>query len=363
MDSEQPENIDRHGIYDYSRFLRIHRVDNELTNELTTTEIKVFENKVSKKISNAQNFSKYVPVDFGLPNKNLNWKLADFLDIDILNKICNVTQADALYDVIDWNNISHDEIPGPIMVHNKDRINWSIFLRNKKPKEINYLIDVKDKLTENQSIFFNPRIKKRYYNTPFILVFPELIDFRWLIKNIKLDEYVLLKFWDKFKPNDISRYQNITYAVAKEKLYQINWLIASKRLLDEQTITLANELVNWQIICRRQKGLSEEFLTKFAKQLHWGNVSRYQQLTPAFILKYRKKLNMYIISEYQNMQIELIKELEPCLDFANLIKNKHYNKQNSIQIASNGKLYFIIEPPPMGKIPNISYFTADDAEL
>lgn len=312
----------------------------------------------NKKIDSAA-FDKYVPVNFGLPNANQNWKLSKFLEKDMLNTFpLTEMQIDALADILDWDIISSLELSGPMFVKHKDRINWEIFLQNGHPKEINFLLDVYDKLVEHQYLFFHPRMKKKYYNTPFILVFSNLIDWKWLVKNVKLDEYVLLKFWDKFKPNDISRYQSITYTIAKQKLNSINWVIAGKHSLPEEVICIAHDYLVWAIICKRQKGLSEELLVRFANRLHWKNVSRYQRLTPNFIRKYRKKLDMQLISQYQDLPIDLIKDFEECIDFSLLAKNKNYNKPNKIQITTNGKNYFIVEPPLLGNMPKVGYYTS-----
>ncbi len=358
---EYETNLDRFGLIDFSMFASS---DAQIT-ESQITESQIIESIDSpKKLTDDTNFNKYVPIDFGLPNKDLNWRMGAFIDMDRINKIpFNEYQIDVLADILDWDIISTMELSGPMMVKHKDNINWEVFLRNGKPKEINYLIDVKDKLIEHNNLFFNPRMKRKYYNTPFVLVFPTMIDFKWLVKHVKLEEYVLLKFWNKFKPNDIAKYQNITYAVAKEKLNQINWLIASRKPLTEDTIALAHDFVNWQVICRRQKHLSEDFLIKFIKKLHWANVSKYQTLTDKFIRTYRKKLDLCMVSEYQNMSIDTIRELELSLDFDKMAKNKNYNKPGKIQIVSNGTSYFVIEPPMMGTIPKVSYYATSEAEL
>ncbi len=365
IDDTDDIDLDRVGFLDYSSFLfRLSEIGvlDEFKNQ---DQVLLTDNITSvKSIGTAMHYNNYTPYNFGLTNKNLNWRLGSFIPVDSVNKLpLNYEQIDAFADVLDWDKISMDEIPGPLMVAHKDKINWDIFLRNGKPKEINYLMNVRDKLLDYHHVFFHPRVKKRYYNTPFILVFEELIDFKWLVKHVKMDEYVLLKFWDKFKPNDIARYQNITYRVAKEKINKINWNIASRRPLGERTIALASDYVNWQTICRKQKNLSEGFLTKFVHRLHWANVSRYQSLTHNFIRRYRKKLNMALLSEYQNLTIEIIRELEDDLDFPKLLKNKHYNKSYTIQVITNGSVYFIIEPPAIGSIPKINYISSIEADI
>lgn len=368
MDSEENTiDFDRPGFLDLSMFAvepaEIEEQSIEVEPQIAIEPLTSPESLASQPLSSLH-YNKYTPYYLWLSTKNQTFKLGAFLPNDLLDKLpLNNHQIAAFADQLDWDVLSELEIAGPLMVKYKDKINWDIFLRNGKPKEINYLINVRDKLIEHQSVFFSHRIKKRYYNTPFVLIFDNMIDWKWLIKNKKLEDYVLLKYWHKFKPNDISRYQTITYEVAKEKLGHINWGIAGKHKLSESTIELASDYLNWQVVCRRQKRLSESFLTRFANRLHWLNTSIYQTLTPAFIRKFIKKLNIPAISEYQNMPIDLIRELEDRLDFSKLVKNKHYNKSGSIQITTNGIAYFIIEPPIIGKVPRINYITNIEGDL
>lgn len=312
------------------------------------------------KLIDSSNFDKYVPINFGLVNPNQNWRLSKFLDASIFGDIpLNNNQIDILSDTIDWDIVSHKELSGPIIIKHKNKINWEIFLQNGHPKDINSLINVGDKIIEHQYLFFNPRMKKMYYNIPFILVFPNLIDWNWLVKNVKLNEFILLKFWNNFKSNDISRYQTITPKIAKQKLRSINWIIAGKHPLQEEVIHIAHDYLTWETICKRQKKMSEETLIKFSHKLHWKNVSTYQKLSCSFIKKYYKKLDMRLVSQFQNLSIDLIKELEEFIYFDLLAVNKNFNQQGTIQVLTNGTNYFIIDPPPIGNIPSVSYYNAN----
>jgi len=53
-------------------------------------------------ITTSSGFNKYVPINFGLPSSNLNWKLAQFLTIDFLTRtyIGLPQQIDAMADII-----------------------------------------------------------------------------------------------------------------------------------------------------------------------------------------------------------------------------------------------------------------------
>jgi len=316
-------------------------------------------------ITTSSGFNKYVPINFGLPSSNLNWKLAQFLTIDFLTRtyIGLPQQIDAMADIINWDIISTRELPGPLFVKHANKINWAAFLQNGKPKEINFLIDVKDKLIENIDVFYDSRLRKRYYNTPFLLVFPNLIDWRWAAKNVQLEEYVLLKFWDKMPINRISKYQQITDTIALEKKDQINWQLVSRRPLSEKIMNLVADQLNWDTICRRQRNLSEDFLTKNADRLRWRIIARYQLLTPAFIRKYARKLDMALISQYQDLPIDFVREFENQLDFSLLAKNKHYNKSDTIQVLSNGRDWFVIDQPLIGRIPKVSYLSLPETDI
>jgi len=309
-------------------------------------------------IHESQNFNRYVPIDFGLANKSQNWRLGAFIDVDIITHMCRLDEQIAcLADILNWHILSSRELSGYIFVKNKDKVVWDVFLRNAKPKEIESLRIVEDKLIEHQNIFFNCRIKKRYYNSEFIHAFPDLIDWKWLVKNKQLDDDILLRYWQNFKPKDVAKYQRISKKVAQAKINQIAWVTACKKQLDEDVIWIAYDYLDWQQVCRKSKNLSRETLERFADHIHWKNVSRYQKLNDSFIEKYKNKLDMRLVSRYQNLSIELIRKLENCLYFAELIKNTNYNKKNTIQITHNSIYYFVIDAPIMGVLPDVNYMT------
>ena len=319
--------------------------------------------KEDKPLTTSENYNKYVPVSFGMPNKNITWKLGNFLPHEIIHRLILLPeQIEAMYDLVDWDIISTYNLTGDFLLRYKHLINWKIYIKNDHIKSINDLVLVKDKIIENKHIFMDIRIKRKYYTIPFVKEFSSIIDWKWLCKNVKLNEDILLTFWNKFKHNSISKYQQITTNIAKKKLASVNWIIASKRKLSENTISLARNYVSWELICRYQK-LSAKFLNAFVTYLHWANTSMYQVLPDDFIVRYHKKLNMSLVCIYQKLSISTIKELEHVLKFDLLYKNKYYNQPGEIQIATNGKQYFVIEPPPMGNVPMVSYYSAEGAEF
>lgn len=305
-------------------------------------------------------FARYVPVDFRLPNKNQTWRLMRFIPSDVLSGLDWLPdQIDILADYLNWDIMSSRELPGEIFVKYAHKIDWRIFLLNQKPKEINFLLDVKDKLADNADIFFSSYVKNRYYTEQFVLVFPNLIDWKWLIKHKQIPEYTLLKFYDKFTARDIAKYQTITPTIASQKLDVIDWYTASKRPLSEEVMMLAGNRLHFPFICRYQKNLSEEFVTKHYAYICWSEISKYQRLSESFIRKYRKRLDLVAISQYQNLSYDFIKEFEQYLDLTALSKNTHYNKKDTIQVLRNTHYCFIIDTPSIGKMPPVQYLTGD----
>lgn len=298
------------------------------------------------------NFNKYVPIYFGLLNKNQHWKLGKYLQFSILNKIHLIgPQIDCLHDVINWEELSKTHIPDYLIIKYKNLINWEIFLQNKHPKGIIFLSQVKDKVIEQYSLFFKNEMKKIYYTSHFIQVFPELIDWKWLVTNLKLNEYILLKYWDKFSSDDISKYQNITRNIFEKKKIFINWVEVSMRSLSDKFIEMAHEYLIWNLLCKYQKfsrKILNNYMEKFTSREHWDTISQYQKLSNKFIRKKYKKLNMFLVSRYQNMNMDTIMELSSYINFDNLLNNKWYNTPNSIQIFKNHNKFFILCPSLLG---------------
>ncbi len=290
------------------------------------------------------NFDKYVPYDFGMPNKDLNWKLAQFLEKNILTNLAlNESQMDCMAEMLDWSVISKRTLSGPFYVKHKNLIDWKIFLQCNRPDDVKSLKEVYDKLVENQYLFFNQTMKKKYYTIEFISAFPNLIDWKWAAKNVKFDDTSLLKLWGYFKITDLSRYQHITEKIAKEKLEIIDWNLASNRRLSDGVIDTAHKFINWKKLCRKKKLLSEQMLLKYAKYIDWQAASKYQDLSAFVIRKFHRRLNMKHISLHQNLPLDLIKELEPSLDFTLLSKNNHYNKSGKLRIIIQKEEVYVLD--------------------
>jgi hypothetical protein len=301
-----------------------------------------------------------VSVSFGLASSDNSWRLLSYIDVDTFSRLpLTDFQIDQYVDVLNWDIMSSKEIPARSIVKHADRINWEIFLRNKHKKELSALLDVKHKLAEHASVFFDNRMKKYYYNKEFMLIFPQYVDWNWCARYKKIDDYVLLKFWDKFKINILSRYQPMSDVVHQEKKYVINWKTASRWPIKEETLRQIINLVSIPLISRKQV-LSESFIEEYITVLDIDKICRYQRLSESFILRKQKTLNMKIVSRYQYLSPEFIITNRHVLSMPDLACNIHYNKTNSLQVTStidtetNTQRWFIIDPTPMAKFAEIN---------
>lgn len=324
---------------------------------------KVIYTKSDSSISNSPNYNKYVPLDFCMPNKNLNWKMGHFIDIERITQMCKLeSQIDCLADVIDWDIVSAKPLSSKVYIPHKDRINWSTFLKGPGPVDPENLDKVKDKLAESQYLFFKPSMKKRYYTKEFISTVPHLVDWKWVIKHIQLGDD-LIKFWDRCKINHICKYQKLTINVVKKKYPQINWYIASNKPLEHSIVEIASDYVYWPAVCRKTRNIPERILEENKHRIDWESTSRYQNLSGEFIKKYKSRLNMRKVSLYQNLDVATIRELQHNLDFEMLLKNTHYNKKNTLRVLFSDGMYFLIEPPIIGNMLKVNYLTLQEENL
>lgn len=282
-------------------------------------------------------------INFGLNDDDLNYKLMKYIDNDVLTRLpLKDFQIDILADRLNWDILSSKELAGWIFVKYKDRIDWSSFLKNGHPKEINYLLDVKDKLQENANVFLYSYVKKMYYTPIFISAMPEFVDWKWCAKNIQLSDYILLRNWNKMNVNIISKYQKMSEYVIRKKKNYINWIYAGKHKMTETLMEDIRFNLSWNIICKHQK-LSPEFIDKLIDSCSKYHISKYQDLPEWFILKHKKWLNLKIISQYQNMSINFIRNNLSLFNMEMLKINKNYNQIDTIQIFHNQTRWYIID--------------------
>ncbi len=294
-----------------------------------------------KSLADAVEFNETIPLDLMMCNKNQTWKLAHFLSRDFAMELPSV-YIHIFYDILDWDIVSARYLPSDVIIRFGHLINWRIFLNNGFPKSIDALYANYAKIKDNIDMFFNIHLKRRYYNTPFIMKFHDIVDWRWISKNIIVDEEILLKFWDKFIKRYISKKQIITVRVVREYADELDWNAVSKRNVRD-ILYVARDYLNWEIICRKSK-LPDYILCSYDKYLNWANVAKYQSLSEWFIEKYMSRLDMRLVCEYQNLSYEFIKKNRNKIIFGSLIVNNNYNKPNSIKIAYIHDQFIVIRP-------------------
>ena len=302
---------------------------------------------MTNSLASCLNFGVLVPIYLFLPNKNQTWKLCHFLGVDFVATLPKTLEYITIFEsIINWDILSAQYLPGNVIAKYQDKINWRVFLRNGHEKDVKSLFAAYDKIKSNNDLFFSVHMKRRYYNTPFILLFHDIVDWRWIAKNIKVDEEILFKYWEKFPKQYISRYQIITPKIVNEYCDDINWEIVSKKNV-RKILYVARQYLNWESVCRKK--IPDYVLCEYIHYIHWENVAKYQDLSEWFIEKFINKLNMRVVCEYQNLSYDFIKKHKDNLYFNYLEKNKHYNKFNSIKIVLVDSQYLVIKPQP-GKL-------------
>lgn len=284
-------------------------------------------------------------INFGL-HPDMGWRLMSFLNSDLLSKLpLTGSQIDVFSDILNWDILSNKFLPGWIIVKYADKIDWPSFLINKQKKNILSLFKVKHKLEENKDLFLkNIYVKNMYYSSIFLVTFPDLVDWNWCAKNKQIEEYILLRYWNKMKINIISKYQKLSENVLDIKKNELNWEFICKNKLSEQLINKFHNYVKWPLICKHQE-LSESFILENKSCCNKNIISQYQKLSDIFIINNHKWLNMDLISLYQDLSIEFIKEYHNLLNLDNLIINKNFNTKNNIQIIKNDNVFYIIDSP------------------
>lgn len=283
----------------------------------------------------------YVP-KFGLYSSDYDWQLLQFIDSDTLSRLpLEDFQIDKLSHLLNWHIISTKELKGWLFHKHRDKIDWLTFLTNGKPKEILWLMQVKDILTKHLYIFYLPQWKQQYYTEDFMVVFPDIVDWNWCATNIQIPEYLILRHWDKFTVDNLCKYQNLSSQIIKLKQYELKWSLLCQKPLKDDILNKYTHLLHWDSVCRYQK-LSMDFIENNfmyikATQQRIDLICKYQTLTEPFMLKYIHILNRAILSEFQLFTIEFINAHKDIFVIDKLLINKHYNDTNTPQIIKHHK--------------------------
>lgn len=288
------------------------------------------------------------PLNYYLPEV-LDQLVIDYLDEDFIQK--NIFHfpdhfIETNLSQINWNIVSGKSMPNWFVEKYHDKINWMLYLGSEHKKDVVLMYNFKNKIIENmewidKNVMYEPDFIDAFANT-------KIINWQWYVSHKKIPNYLLERYIDKIDPNMLIKFQKIPKELTARLMNYISWDMMSGLNLDEKFMELHQDMLNWDIIFTKQK-LSCEFLSRFHNR---SNIAQdllpvYQELTIEFIIENHDWLNMIYVAQYQNMSYQdlqsLVKEpwFEPYLQY--LLKNKNYNKKNTIQIFTNGKDWFILD--------------------
>ena len=255
-------------------------------------------------------------------------------------------QIDNNYHKLNWTILSTKLLTSYIMFKYSDKINWRIFLLNKYPKSINGLIPNKEKILKNSDIFHNNNIRRQYYTNNFIYYFPEVVNWKWVSRHVKLNEQNIIKYWNYLNKKLISKYQMISEQFMMTHKKELCWRQLCKKPLSSNCVIHCKNYVSWCILLKNNK--YDSAILEQIKDYFYGSsevIASTQILSNEFIDKNCHWLDMETISEYQNISYDLLKKHINNLSLEKLLKNPNMNTANGIQIWKNpiGKIFII--PP------------------
>jgi hypothetical protein len=284
----------------------------------------------------------------------LNNKLIFYMERETLSRLnLNDDQIDLLAHRLDWNIMSSKNLSYRIIKTHYNKINWPIYIQNKYRKTIEILDLIHDEIYDNAELFGDPNIKRQYYSTYFITNFNDLIDWNWCLAKCILPDIVLLKYWHILDIYQVCRYQKLSLNILRAKKYELKWDILSCKILEEDIVSEFKDIVNWYNVCIHQK-LSIDFIESHLIYLKYIDkcssiLPQYQTLSETFIHNHIMFLNMSAVCLYQKLSLQFIKEHAKYIDFEQLLLNKHYNCEGSVQIfkavykVNNNPVYYVID--------------------
>lgn len=281
--------------------------------------------------------------NFGL-HHDLNWRLASFIDQDILSELpLTDMQIDYLSDKLNWQIVSKKDLPRWLAIKYANKINWPIFLNNNFVKSLQFLIDIKKYIKNYINAFNSEKNKNTYYTNEFLLALPDVVDWAWCCRWIQLDTSTLLKYWNRMLIDDICQWQQLSVDIMEKKLNEINWRLAVKTTTIPITfIEYHADYFDWDQLAQYQQ-LPSAFWDIHMLRLDSKILPKYQKLNNWFILKHHRSLNIKILSQYQNFDFEFLTSHMHILDRTRLLKNNHFNKPGSVQIINHCGCVYVVE--------------------
>ena len=206
---------------------------------------------------------------------------------------------------IDWKAYSagYNELTYKIIENFRRDLVWPIILRKwiqkgkiiseKQVHFINKSLDViKDSVLLNISI----NNKKWFYSEVFIDCFSDIVDWEWIVKNLKLPLLLIDRYFNKICTYDeLYERQNISdISFLKEYRRRINWRKISKyQILSDDHFAVFPRLLDWEYILKNYS-LNMKSLENLPKHIIYDNIyiiSEKQPLTEQYIINNINILN------------------------------------------------------------------------
>lgn len=304
--------------------------------------------------------------------KKINWSEIFYnktSDCDFLRKTINLFD---FKDVPDYFQFDKQFITDFI-----DVVNWNAISLNFY-EHYNLLINTQFLIEFSHKINWTSLSLWYVFSEEEFDIFFNKIDWEVIsINNNGLNDKIIIQHFNCLKPylktfckyNQIS--QNILYLFAEHFPYDI--LCRYQKKIPEDFINKFKHLIDWKTLCKYQE-ISEELIEKNINLIDWESVSFYQKislhfiqknidniylncignhtvLTDDFIVKYQEHLNWNIIVTTQELSTETLQKCKHLLNWSLTSKFQKMSPDFIIENASNLNLYNL----KLNKKANISH--------
>ena len=108
--------------------------------------------------------------------------------------------------------------------------------------------------------------------------------------------------------------------------YQTWAELSTHKGLTEDFIRKFAKMVNWNGISIHQN-LSEDFIREFANRVNWNWISNYQHLSEGFIREFQDKVNWHVISKYQRLSEDFIREFKNWVNWYSISRYQRLSEE------------------------------------
>ena len=114
---------------------------------------------------------------------------------------------------------------------------------------------------------------------------------------------------------EVSCHKGLTEDFIRKFADKVDWFrISGIQHLSEDFIREFADRVDWTSVSMCQP-LSEDFIREFAHKVDWENISAYQHLSEDFIREFKNRVYWSRISKYQNLSEDFIREFKGKVDW------------------------------------------------